>query len=369
MKKLTTVVIAMMVMGIGSNAFSTNFNSSSTYLYDGSAYIFVEGGVEFSVFKDGQFDFVYLGYAPNGSVNININMPNTNINYNSGYNYDAYVQYDDYGAIIQIEEVPIYYDEYGRIIQAGNTEIRYQNRRIVRVGGLHIYYNNYGYFSHYSGYINYWTPYYVYRPWHSYYAIPYYSSCIVYDYPYRRYYTPYRYSYNHHRNYYNKRTSVAYNNGRRNFHKPGSRVHYKDGRVASNKNYDSNRVNTYDSNDRSSRINTSSENETSRIARSNEVRSIERASTRFTSNEGNTHTDGATRGRPTNLEKSRTNQHESRERAVNTSNKSEDSKRSNKMSISSKGNSEAFTKTRSDVTSENTAASTRKTSSKRRGGI
>ena len=48
----------------------------------------------------------------NSRLNVSINSPNVNISYNSGYDYNAYVQYDEFGAIIQIENVPIYYDYY-----------------------------------------------------------------------------------------------------------------------------------------------------------------------------------------------------------------------------------------------------------------
>ena len=248
MKKLVTLVFGMLIMGFSSQAAPSAAAASVAYEYDGSAYIFIEDGVEFSVFPDGQFDFVYLGRDQRGNVNVNINTNNVNINFNSGYNYDAYVQYDDYGAVIQVENVPIYYDNYGRIIQAGNTEIRYNDRRIVRVGGLRVYYDHYGSFSYYTGYINHWTPRYIYRPWHIYYVRPIYASCIVYDYPYRQYYRPYRYTYTHHVQYYRNRHRVAYNNGRRDFHRPGSRVHHKDGRVARNSNYNPNRRNTMASN-------------------------------------------------------------------------------------------------------------------------
>jgi len=77
------------------------------------------------------------------------------LSFNTGHSYDAYVQYDDYGAVIQIENVPIYYDYYGRVIRAGNVRINYNNYgRISRVGGLYVYYNRYNNYSHYSGYIN-----------------------------------------------------------------------------------------------------------------------------------------------------------------------------------------------------------------------
>ena len=217
MKKVTLFLFSIFLVSFAATAKSSAPEEISNYSYDGKSYVFIEGDVEFSVFPDGQFDFVYLG--PNRSnVNVNVNTRNVNISFNSGYNYDAYVQYDDYGAVIQVEEIPIYYDEYGRVVEVGNTIIRYNDRRIVRVGGLHVIYNHYGHFSHVTGYINLWTPRYVYRPWHVYYARPYYSSCVVYDYPYRRYYNPHRYSWVKHRRYYNNRHRVAYNNGRRNFY-------------------------------------------------------------------------------------------------------------------------------------------------------
>lgn len=235
-------IFSILLMGFSANATSTNSEDHHRRGYDGSAYIFVEGDVEFSVFPDGQFDFVYVG--PQRGSSVTINAPNVNISFNSGYDYDAYVQYDDYGAVIQVENVPIYYDYYGRIIQAGNVEIQYNDRRVVRVGGLHVIYNHYGYFSHCTGYINAFNPYYVYRPWHVYYAPPVYTHCIVYDMPYRRYYRPVRYSYHDHVVYYKNRHKVAYHNGRRDFYRPGTRVYDKRGRASINRNYDPNRKNT-----------------------------------------------------------------------------------------------------------------------------
>jgi hypothetical protein len=242
MKKIIILFVGLTAMSFSTLATSSHpeYNPFNTY---GKSYIFVEQGVEFSVFQDGQFDFVYVGGNNVSNISINIGTPNVNVSYNSGYNYDMYVQYDDYGAVIQIEDIPIYYDHYGRIIQAGSVEIRYNSRRIVRVGGLYVHYNPYGYFSHYTGFINHWNMYYVYRPWHVYYARPYYTNCIVYNYPYREYYRPHRYSYRHHRNHYN-RGRRNYANARRDFYRPGSRRHYKDGRVALNKDFKQNRRNS-----------------------------------------------------------------------------------------------------------------------------
>ena len=236
MKKLVTI-FSILIVSFTTYATSKTVNDIS---YHGErnnrSYIFVEGNVEFSIFPDGQFDFVYIG-SQNAS-GVSVNTSNVSISFNSGYDYDMYVQYDDYGAIIQIENIPIYYDEFGRIIQAGSVEIRYNNRlrRVVQVGGLFVHYNSFGLFSYTTGFINGWNRFYVYRPWHAYYAPPIFANCIVYDFPYRRYYTPVRYSFLYHRNNY-RRGHNYYRNGRRSFYRPGSRVHYRDGRTAVNRDY------------------------------------------------------------------------------------------------------------------------------------
>ena len=243
MKKVTALVLGLFLASFSMNAASDTSATNTLNYNDDKSYIFVEGGVEFSIYTDGQFDFVYVGDTSGGNVNISLNTPGVSVSFNSGYDYDAYVQYDDYGAVIQVEDVAIYYDEFGRITQAGEVEIRYNNRRIVRVGGQRIFYNSYGHFDYYSGFISPWYRTYVFRPWHIYYARPFYTSCIVYDYPYRRYYSPVRYSYSYHRNYYNSGRR-SYINGRRSFHRPGSRHHYKNGRTAINRDYKPNRRNT-----------------------------------------------------------------------------------------------------------------------------
>ena len=242
MKKYILLLATVLLSATGMRAAAEVVPAPYWNYYNGQAYIFVEGGVEFSVFPDGQFDFVFVG--PNrGRANVGYNSPGVNISFNAGYNYDRYVQYDDYGAVIQIENIPIYYDHYGRIVQAGNVLIHYNNRRIVRIGGYRIFYDRWGYFDYGIGAISVFYPRYVYRPWHVFYARPWYPNCVVYDYPYRQYYRPYRYDYAYHRTNYN-RGRRSYANGRREFHRPGSRIHYKDGRVARNRNFDPDRENT-----------------------------------------------------------------------------------------------------------------------------
>ena len=217
MKKLY-LFFALVVVGFSTHAFNASEDYRNGYR---DAFIFVEGGVEFAVYPDGQFDFFYnprrTGY------NVNVSTPNINFSYNSGYNYDPYVQYDDYGAVIQIEDVPIYYDYYGRIVQAGHVRMSYNHfGMLARVGHLHLHYNHYNRYTHYSGYINSHNPYYVYRPWHRHYSRPSVNLSIVFNQPYRAHYHPNRMKYRHYKNYYKKHHHKK--DFRRRYYNPGDRV-------------------------------------------------------------------------------------------------------------------------------------------------
>ena len=218
MKRLLLILASVFLAGIPVSATTTTnsfeHNSYSTFVRGyGNSFIFVEDGIEFAVFPDGQFDFNVLGYGPRFSAYADFG--GASISFNTGYSYDAYVQYDDYGAVIQIENVPIYYDYYGRITRAGNVRINYNGYGYVtRVGGLYVHYNAYNRFSHCTGYINTFNRYYVVRPWHRFYARPLVDFCIVLNRPYRRYYQPIRHTY--YRPYRdNFRPRVSYSSSRR----------------------------------------------------------------------------------------------------------------------------------------------------------
>lgn len=206
MKKVLYLLSGLIIaIGFSVNANASNTKADTSFYNRGygNSFIFVERGIEFSVFPDGQFDFYIPQYGPN--INVALGAPSFSISFNSGYNYTPYVQYDEFGAIIQIENTPIFYDYYGRISQVGNVNIYYNNfGSISRVGGLFVHYNRFNNFSHCSGFINIYNRNYVFRPWHSYYRVPARNFCVVYNRPYRQYYNPVRYRY----------TRPFYNNNR-----------------------------------------------------------------------------------------------------------------------------------------------------------
>lgn len=190
MKKLVLFMTAVALGTLGSQAskMDETMTLATSHGY-GNSFIFVENGVTFSVYPDGEFDF-YMDNRVN--VGVGAQIGNVGITFNSGYNYNPYVQYDDYGAVIQVENIPIYYDYYGRVSRIGDVDIYYNHGRVRRIGGMHVYYNG-AVFSHFTGFINIYNRHYVYRPFHRYFLRP--SIAIVYTTPYRRYYRPVRYTY------------------------------------------------------------------------------------------------------------------------------------------------------------------------------
>lgn len=221
MKNTVFTLVTFVLVSLGTlkaNNTSTINQYNNGY---GNSFTFVESGITFSVFQNGEFDF-YINRR--NVVNANYHNNNINISFNSGYNYDAYVQYDRYGAVIQIENVPVYYDYYGRVTQVGNININYNNNRLVSLGGMRIYYNNYGTYAYYRGYINAYNRYYVYHPYHNYFVQPYYDYSVVSYKPYRQHYKEQRYSYHHDhsKNKYYKHNNEHYKNN--SYNKSSQRV-------------------------------------------------------------------------------------------------------------------------------------------------
>ena len=108
MKNLALLFLTL-VFGVTNGSANSMDNSTAITNMNGygNSFIFEENGITFSVYPDGEFDFFINNRV---GVNANVYLGSAQITFNSGYNYDAYVQYDDYGAVLQVESVPIYYD-------------------------------------------------------------------------------------------------------------------------------------------------------------------------------------------------------------------------------------------------------------------
>ncbi len=210
MKTICTIItVVLSVISVTATptlnpVYSSNEMHNRGY---GNTFIFVEQNIEFSIFPDGQFDFYMPHYYTSSGYNA--------CSFNSGYNYNSYVQYDAFGAIIQIEHIPVFYDFYGRVTQIGNVLIRYnQYGYLCGLGNLIVHYTAFNKYSHCSGYINAYNRAYVYRPWHRFYRIPPRNYCVIYNQPYRRNYRAARKTYRTpFKNNYRRKTAVATRRG------------------------------------------------------------------------------------------------------------------------------------------------------------
>ena len=183
--------MAALVFGASSTkAASVSGEMAVNSFRYGNSFIFNENGITFSVYPDGEFDFFIDNQV---NVGVGARVGNVGITFNSGFNYNPFVQYDDFGAVVQVENVPIFYDYYGRVSQIGGVDIRYRNGFVRRVGGLNVFWNG-GVFSHTTGFINIYNRGFVFRPWHRWFIRPAVGFCNVWTTPYRRWYNPIRYT-------------------------------------------------------------------------------------------------------------------------------------------------------------------------------
>ena len=194
---MKTIILSLLSVFLLTNhtiAFTeSSYEEHVSYssFYFNNSIVFTENQIEFAIFPDGQFDFSFNGYGNGFAIGGSVN----NFSFNTGFNYNPYIQYDAFGAVIQIENTPIFYDNFGRVVQIGNVRVRY-NRfgQLYSVGGLNVVFSN-NVIVNYNGFINPFNRFYVFRPWHRYYAVPPVNYCITNARPYRLYYRPVRHAY------------------------------------------------------------------------------------------------------------------------------------------------------------------------------
>lgn len=160
MKKITLLVVASFIL-VGSMAYAsgnpvfsdrTNNRGYSIDYRDAEPIVFIERGVEFMLFPNGEFDF-------NTSPTM---QPRTNGTYGaprSGVYYGTSargvkVEHDNFGRVRRIGNVYINYDGYGRVKRVGTVYMSYNSFALTKVGNMRITYDRRGRIINISGYIN-----------------------------------------------------------------------------------------------------------------------------------------------------------------------------------------------------------------------
>lgn len=160
MKKITLLLIGLL-LGITSTTAteivseldnSKDLRINKRYRYT-QPVMFVERGVEFLIFPNGEFDFNtdiyyrYDSYYRNGKSKrrgINTTYGAPGVRYNYSRSRGVYVAHDRLGRVRRVGNVYVNYDHYGRIKRVGSVYIKYRHGRLKQVGGLHIKYNRKG---------------------------------------------------------------------------------------------------------------------------------------------------------------------------------------------------------------------------------
>ena len=114
-------------------------NLGYNVLYRAKPIQFIEKGIKFYVYPNGQVDF-----------NLNTRTRYTR-NYDRRYDYNyrtsnrkRHVIYDRYGKVRRVKNVSITYNRFGKVSRIGSVYVDYHHRRIARIGGLVVRYNRFG---------------------------------------------------------------------------------------------------------------------------------------------------------------------------------------------------------------------------------
>lgn len=147
MKKITLLVASIFLIGSGvANATERNDRKSPVDFRNAEPIVFVERGIEFYLFADGQFDFntqpsssemYYRSGRRTSAVNKTYGAPVNTKN----RNYGVVIEHDKNGKVRRVGNVMINYDSNNRVKRVGSVYMTYNRYALTQVGGLKIVYN------------------------------------------------------------------------------------------------------------------------------------------------------------------------------------------------------------------------------------
>lgn len=134
MKKTALILFGMLIMVFTIEAKTGNEKPNRirvNYTYD-NAVNFIERGIEFYIFTNGDFDF-------------NTHLENSYNDYNRRINNRGVRVNRDYrGRITRIGNAFINYDYRGNVTRIGSISMRYRFGKLTKVGDLRVHYNRWG---------------------------------------------------------------------------------------------------------------------------------------------------------------------------------------------------------------------------------
>lgn len=154
MKKITLLVASILFVGNIANAETTHYLGDKNFIanFDMDEPIaFVERGITFYVFPDGQFDFNTEPTVANDVVYYKSGKRSSSANVNTTYGAPGVrngqgvkIEHDSQGRIRRVGNVFVNYDAHNRIKRIGTVYMTYNRYALSQIGGLQLIYNRRG---------------------------------------------------------------------------------------------------------------------------------------------------------------------------------------------------------------------------------
>ena len=148
MKKITLLVAANLL--VGSLALATEKTTFSNFernvahanYMDAEPIVFMERGIEFFVFLNGDFDFNTRPQDSQGGIFYR--RGGTRGNTTVAVNYGVRIEHDSFGRVRRVGNTFINYDSRNRVSRIGSVFMRYNRFALSQIGGMQIVYNRRG---------------------------------------------------------------------------------------------------------------------------------------------------------------------------------------------------------------------------------
>lgn len=168
MKTITFLVANLLLIGTTANATTVNtmvLDEKRTHYNENEPISFVERGIEFFVFLNGDFDFNTRPEDHQGAYFYKKAGRNvTQSDARRMVNYGVRIEHDSFGRVRRIGNTFINYDNRDRVNRIGSVYMLYNRMGLTQIGGMQLVYNRRGDLAHtigsVKGYSNYGYAYY-----------------------------------------------------------------------------------------------------------------------------------------------------------------------------------------------------------------
>ena len=147
MKKITLLVASILLVGSVANASEVIKKSGeekrTRYNFD-EPISFMERGIEFFVFPNGEFDFNTRPEDNEGDYFYKTAGKRRNAQEKRPTNYGTRIEHDSFGRVRRIGNTFINYDNRDRVSRIGSVYMRYNRTALTQIGGMRIVYNRRG---------------------------------------------------------------------------------------------------------------------------------------------------------------------------------------------------------------------------------